>query len=159
MQYTLNNLYTNNTLDILNGSLEIWFTNNTRNQLNMHDWNNVTGVKPITRTPFLQYFGLWPFLGSSLPSTEQLVEMARWSTSAIMAVRQGRNRYKWFLCATNQIKKIQLTFCGLRDVAAIRSLNDSHHKREKKRTTASTVLARHEAKLLNASSCHQIGLL
>ena len=39
MQYTLNNLYTNDTLDILNGSLEIWFTNNTRIQLNLHDWN------------------------------------------------------------------------------------------------------------------------
>ena len=37
MKYTLNNLYTNDTLDIFNGSLEIWFTNNTRNQLNLHD--------------------------------------------------------------------------------------------------------------------------
>ena len=28
-------------------------------------------------------------------------------------------------------KKIQLTFCGLRNVAAIQRLNDSHHKHEK----------------------------
>ena len=37
MQYTLNDLYTNGTLNILNGSLEIWFTNSTRIQLNMHN--------------------------------------------------------------------------------------------------------------------------
>ena len=37
MQYTLNKLYTNGTLNILNGSFEIWFINNTRIQLNMHD--------------------------------------------------------------------------------------------------------------------------
>ena len=35
----------------------------------------------------------------------------------MMAVQQGRNRYEWFLCTTNQIKKMQLhvTFCGLKE--------------------------------------------
>ena len=55
-------------------------------------------------------------------------------------------------------KKIQLTFCGLRNVAAVWRLNDSHQT-WKKRTTASTVLACHDTKLLNASGFRQLGLL
>ena len=60
MQYTLNNLYTNDTLDILIGSLEIWFTNSTRIQLNLHVETKINSnwCEAITHAPFLQYFGL-----------------------------------------------------------------------------------------------------
>ena len=33
MQYTLNNLYTNDTLNIFNGSLEIWFYKQHKNSV------------------------------------------------------------------------------------------------------------------------------
>ena len=47
-----------------------------------------------------------------------------------------------FVRTKSDQKKIQLTFCGLRNVATVRRLNESHHKCEKRRTkTASTVLA------------------
>ena len=114
-------------------------------------------------------FGRWPSLGLYLymPSPEQLAEMARWFTSAMMVVRQGRNqiaRYEWFLCTTNQIKKDsnQLTFCGLRNIAAIRRLNDSSQTwKNGLQPALHDVLARHDAncKLLNASSFRQLGLL
>ena len=109
MQYTLNNLYTNDTLDILNGSLEIWFTNNTRNQLNLHvfdrSWDHL--CPPLNN---------WPRWLGGLQ-----VRLWQYDKEEI-----GTNDF----CA--QQIKIQLTYCGLRDVVAIRRLNDSHHKRGKK---------------------------
>ena len=75
-------------------------------------------------------------------------------------------QYDWEEIGTNDFcmqqirsKKIQLIFCGLRNVAVIRHLNDSHHKCEKNSLQPAPVLACHDAKLLDASGFHQLGLL
>ena len=107
---------------------------------------------------FLQYFGFWPSSGSSLPSPEQLAKMARWSTSAIMAIQQGRNGYERFCAQQIRSKKTQLTFFGLRNVAAVRCLNNSYQA-WKNGLQPAPVLACHDAKLMNASGFRQLGLL
>ena len=153
MQYTLNNLYTNDIHLIF--YLRNWFTKKHKNSVEPAWLKQVTGVKPIAHAPLLQYFGLWPSLESSFPSPEQLAETARWSTSSVMAVRQGEIGTNDFCAQQIRSKKIQLTFCGLRNVAAVRRLNDSHHKRKENRLQPA--LCWHA--ILNASGFCQLGLL
>ena len=179
MQYTLNNLYTNGTLNILNGSLEIWFTNNTRIQLNMveqtmvQSWTNNWTVCQLNHclsveqtmvgivwSPSLTHFSCnisvfdhpWNHLSHPLNNWPRL--LAR-SASAVMAVRQRRNKYDWSCAQQSQIKKDATNNLWPKERICCTTLKRLL-KHEKNRATASTCAG---TPWCHTSSFHQLRLL